>query len=595
MARIPRPSRLGAVKTGALVLAVVGVAPLAGAAPAAQAAVTAVANTAARGSLPVGSAAYAVPSGAVFVSPSGNDANSGSASAPKRTVNAAVAASASGRTIVLRKGTYHETVVIPRGKALTIQAYPREAVWFDGTRSVTGFSKSGSTWVAPWNVKFDSSPTDSWGQPDGTTPGWQFVNSAYPMAAHPDQVWIGGTELRQVSSQSAVRSGTFYVNYSTGRMYIGNNPSGRSVVASDLPQAFQLLGSGTRLLGFGIRRFADSVPHQGVITAYSDTTTIENVDVRDSATAGIGIFGKNSRLNRVSVIGSGQLGIGAHHADNFVVSNSTMRNSNDQYFNPTPSAGGIKVTTSRGVTLANSDVRDTYGNGFWVDESTYDVTVVNNTIHGNTGRGVFIELSAKVVVADNLIKWNGGEQFIARNSNGIQLWNNTVYGFSKPIEFAMDSRTPANSRYATDPRRPFPDPTMTWVMGDTTIGNNIVQGKQYLLDIEDYTGKRSATALGFKANGNVYSQPKAGTPNWVVVWARANDDPAVFTTVGGFRSATGFEKTGVSQVGASAVTPAYDVVGSLAAKTAAIAQPLPAEVAGKLGRANGVKHLGYWR
>ena len=595
MARIPRPSRLGAVKTGALVLAVVGVAPLAGAAPAAQAAVTAVANTAARGSLPVGSAAYAVPSGAVFVSPSGNDANSGSASAPKRTVNAAIARVSLRAHDGATQGHLPRDGRHPEGQGPHHPGLPARGRLIQRHPLCDGLLQVRVDLGRALEREVRLEPHQQLGQPDGTTPGWQFVNSAYPMAAHPDQVWIGGTELRQVSSQSAVRSGTFYVNYSTGRMYIGNNPSGRSVVASDLPQAFQLLGSGTRLLGFGIRRFADSVPHQGVITAYSDTTTIENVDVRDSATAGIGIFGKNSRLNRVSVIGSGQLGIGAHHADNFVVSNSTVRNSNDQYFNPTPSAGGIKVTTSRGVTLANSDVRDTYGNGFWVDESTYDVTVVNNTIHGNTGRGVFIELSAKVVVADNLIKWNGGEQFIARNSNGIQLWNNTVYGFSKPIEFAMDSRTPANSRYATDPRRPFPDPTMTWVMGDTTIGNNIVQGKQYLLDIEDYTGKRSATALGFKANGNVYSQPKAGTPNWVVVWARANDDPAVFTTVGGFRSATGFEKTGVSQVGASAVTPAYDVVGSLAAKTAAIAQPLPAEVAGKLGRANGVKHLGYWR
>ena len=170
MAKTPRTARLGAVKTGALLLAVVGVAPIAGAASSAQATTTAVANTAARGSLPVGSASYPVPSGAMFVSPSGSDANPGTASAPKRTVKAAVAASASGRTIVLRKGTYHEAVVIPAGKALTIQAYPKEAVWFDGTRTVTGFTKAGSAWVAPWTVKFDSSPTDSWGSPTARRP-----------------------------------------------------------------------------------------------------------------------------------------------------------------------------------------------------------------------------------------------------------------------------------------------------------------------------------------------------------------------------------------------------------------------------------------
>ena len=406
---------------------------------------------------------------------------------------------------------------------------------------------------------------------------------------------MAGRELRQVPTQSAVTSGTFYVNYSTGKMYVGSDPTGKSVVASDLPQAFQLLGSGTKLKGFGIRRYADSVPHQGVITAYSDATNIENVVVTDSATAGIGIFGSNSRLNRVTVLGSGQLGIGAHESDNFAITNSVVANSNDQYFNPTPSAGGVKVTTSRGVTLANSDIRNTYGNGFWADESTYDITVVNNVIHANTGRGVFLELSSKAVVADNLIKWNGEEQFIARNTNGVQLWNNTIYGLSKPIEFGMDDRTPSNSRYATDPRRPFPDPTMTWVMGNTTIGNNVVQGKKYLLDIEDYTGTRSASSLGFKANGNVYSQPQAGVPNWVSVWARANNDPAVFTNVAGFRSSTGQESTGLGFVGSSALDGKYDLVPTVAAKTTAVAQPLPSDVAARLGRGTGTKHLGYWK
>ena len=42
-----------------------------------------------------------------------------------------------------------------------------------------------------WTAQFDASPTFTFGAPDGTTAGWSFVNPQYPMAAHPDQVWIG--------------------------------------------------------------------------------------------------------------------------------------------------------------------------------------------------------------------------------------------------------------------------------------------------------------------------------------------------------------------------------------------------------------------
>ena len=81
----------------------------------------------------VGAAHYPVPSGAIIVSPSGNDAAAGTTSAPLRTLAHAVASAPSGATIVLRAGSYHESVVIPPGKRLTIQAWPGEPVWLDGS------------------------------------------------------------------------------------------------------------------------------------------------------------------------------------------------------------------------------------------------------------------------------------------------------------------------------------------------------------------------------------------------------------------------------------------------------------------------------
>ena len=134
----------------------------------------------------VGSTGYRVPAGALVVSPSGSDAAAGSAGAPLRSLGAAVARASSGATIVLRKGSYHESVVIPPDKRLTVQGWPGEAVWLDGSVAVSGWVASGGRWRRDgWTVKFDNSPTYTRGAADSTAPNWGFVDPAYPMAGRP--------------------------------------------------------------------------------------------------------------------------------------------------------------------------------------------------------------------------------------------------------------------------------------------------------------------------------------------------------------------------------------------------------------------------
>ncbi|WP_157887736.1 DUF1565 domain-containing protein [Frondihabitans sp. PAMC 28766] len=121
-----------------------------------------------RGSLPVGSSDYPVPAGAVFVSPTGSDAAAGSETSPLKTLGAAIAKATPGSTIVLRAGVYNESVVIPESKPyLTVEAYPHEAVWLDGSVPVTNWTKTGSTWTSSgWTT---SSPTPSTASPTTRT------------------------------------------------------------------------------------------------------------------------------------------------------------------------------------------------------------------------------------------------------------------------------------------------------------------------------------------------------------------------------------------------------------------------------------------
>ena len=182
-----------------------------------------------------------------------------------------MATAASGATVVLRAGTYDESVTIPKGKRLTLQSYPREAVWFDGSREVTGWAADGSAWrVSGWTAQLDHSPTYTKGAADGSG-NWGFVNPAYPMAAHPDMVFIDGVPQRQVGSRSAVTAGTSTSTTPvTGSTSAPTRPA-RSVRASTLSIGLTVYGAGSVVRGIGVQRYATPVPDKGALRALART------------------------------------------------------------------------------------------------------------------------------------------------------------------------------------------------------------------------------------------------------------------------------------------------------------------------------------
>ena len=274
-------------------------------------------STSDAGALPLGQASYPVPSNAVFVSPGGSDSSSGKILAPVRTIARAAALAPSNGTIVLRAGAHHETVTLPGHKALTIQNYPGEAAWLDGSTPVTGWVKSGSVWVrSGWTAEFDSSPTYTKGAADGNRANWRFVNSAHPMAAHPDQVFVNRSPLEQVSSRAAVGPGKFYADYAANQLVMGTDPSGQQVRASDLGgAAITVTAAGTVIRGIAIARYATSVPNKGSLRVWANNVTLENVLVKHSATQGIALQGTGIKIRKVTSSDNGLNGFEGGQSD----------------------------------------------------------------------------------------------------------------------------------------------------------------------------------------------------------------------------------------------------------------------------------------
>ena len=198
--RLLSPALVALAATTALVAgtAAAQAAPLAGATTASVGSLATSASTTraadSAGAVDVGRASYAVPSGAVYVSPTGRrDPAAGTKAAPLRTIAKALLVAPAGLAVVLRAGMYHESVTST--KKVTIQNYPGEGVWLDGSSPVSGWKADGATWRHDnWTTRFDASVGYSKGATDGTSAGWQWVNPSYPMASsHPDQVYLDGS------------------------------------------------------------------------------------------------------------------------------------------------------------------------------------------------------------------------------------------------------------------------------------------------------------------------------------------------------------------------------------------------------------------
>ena len=552
------------------------------------------------GSAPVGSTSYTVPAGAIRVSPGGNDLSSGTSAAPVRTISRAIAIAPTGGTIVVSGGTYRESLVI-QGKALTIQNAPGEAVWLDGSQRVDGWVQDGTAWRRDgWATRFDHSPTYTQGAPDSTTAFWQFVNpQTYPMAAHPDQVFVDGVALRQVKYRSQVVTGTFFLDESTSKLYIGTQPSGHTVDASTAVKALTIRGAGSVVRGIGIRRFSPSVFHMGAVTVEAPKVRLENVVIADSATTGVSVQREDAVLDRVTIERSGMLGIHGRFADRLVLSGVRAVTNNVERFNIAPVSGGVKFGKSRGVTVRNSVFSGNQGPGLWADQSTYDIGISGSEFADNAGDGLFLEISAKAVVGDNLFARNAKAGIKVANTSDVKIWNNSFLGIGRPLNLTQDTRRNTNPNDSSvDTRVPFPDPAMSWTLGPVVVSNNVlsqpVTGGNCVLCVEDYSKQETAAQMGVTANGNVYHRRDASTPAWLVVWSRGSTDPSVFSSLAQMTATTGQERRGREFLGTAVLSSAGVPTSAVASLAPSVAEPLPSDVAARIGQTAGSLHLGLW-
>ncbi len=418
---------------------------------------------------------YPIPSGAIYMATDGNDSNDGKAvTSAVKTLNAAIAKSVAGGTIVVRGGTYRDWYTAGGtsgpaivSKSLTFQAYPNESPWFDGSDIVnSGWISDGQGhWYHAWETpsfcggsyySYTTPPYTPQRKSDGTTDTsvkqtkCMYEDASndpkFPMAGDPQQVFVNNSSQQEVASIAQVRGGTFYYDWYARRIYIGTDPTSKQVELSARPSVMSLGGADSNqytVRGIGFRRYATN-GSEGTLTGgviyFSNKTVLENsVFVANSTNAVAFSNPRNGTVIRNTVVafngGTGMTANGAassgSNRNDFLIESSVFNSNNHEhggtYCNRACGPSNIKMAHMTGFTAKNNVFENAVGSahGLWCDLNCSDAIIVNNIARNNGLDGIFYEVSSKGIIASNLVYGNKGHG-IRVGSATTKIYNNTL-------------------------------------------------------------------------------------------------------------------------------------------------------------------------
>lgn len=525
------------------------------------------------GADPVGSKSYPIPeAGAIFISPSGNDSNSGSVSAPLATLKSAISKVASGGTIILRAGVYHEQVSQNSniGTPFTIQNYPGEEVWFDGTRVVDGWTQSGSVWVAPYDLVYNR-------QLDKGSAISNWPGSA--LRAHVDQAWLNDVPLTQIQDATTPANGQFSVNQANGTITIADNPSGRTVRVADLNYVL-LLRSPATIRGIGFRRY--SPVNMEFLSAFiymhadSAGSTIEQCVFQESSMGHLQMYASDGNtIRRCTFEDCGHTSVSAGRSSGGVFTQNIIRRANRGGWAAEPATAGLKtVLALGGFEYSHNHISDVPGAyGLWTDTSVSRMKIINNTIDGSAtpAGGAAMKHCIEVEASDG--GFYGGVQYynyivgnrcfgadkaglMLFDSGWCEVWNN-YFKAGVGLYIRQDYRANDGSRASLE-GTPESNP---WQSRENGIVNNVfVPTDPYRTQLRAESDSNASTIY---AGGAMFNRL------WTN-WFRFS----TYTSPSGFVFYLG-NNTGTAQA-------SFGTLASLASAGAAYGGPLAAKMSGNL-------------
>lgn len=358
--------------------------------------------------------ANGVGAGTVTAGPTGEAAPAGVRVAPGGSVQAALDQAGAGGVVVIGTGVHRDQFELRPRNNQTIVGEPGAVL--NGSRVVTGFSASGSTWAAT-------------GQPTAVPEASAPCLAGYVRCGSPDDLFYDNRPLKRVDSAAAVVADTWFYDYAGGRIVIGNDPNGHTVEIS-VPGQHAFLadqgrgGNGVTLKNLVVEKYGVRAQECAVMTVDAGGGYQNVLDPNNGTSGGWTIVNNTFRLNHgcgvfagpgTTVTGNqlndnGQLGVKGAGRNVVITRNEIARNNfagHDTYWE----AGGTKFFNAINLYFGFNHVFDNRGSGAWTDYALFDIVFDHNTFERNNEGGISAEMTLSGAITFN--------EFIDNDFNNI--------------------------------------------------------------------------------------------------------------------------------------------------------------------------------
>jgi len=383
----------------------------------------------------IGYATSATLAGDIIVDqnhPQADDRNAGTAAAPLATISAAALRTLPGDRVVIKAGTYHETVSVHTSgtKSRPIQYIadtPGKTI-IDGALDRTAFTRvegDEPIYRTLWPHLFIIDHRDGI--------AIQHHPESLPVHGRADLVLCDGVPLLQVASLDALREtyrktngkaqpavpnlgkfgGMTWIDSGKGSAYFwlndGTDPQKHKVQIADKQELFgcdpgELPGGIQNIHVKGlIFRHSSNFAQRPAVWLYGKDNLLEDCVIETVAGQGVSVSGT---MRRCVIRNCGAIG-GSATGEGFVNESCLWEDNCWKPYDRGWEAGGTKIALASNGIFRDCVFRRNGGPGLWLDIDTRDVQINNCVFADNEQSGLFVEISQNVQVTRSLFQGNG--------------------------------------------------------------------------------------------------------------------------------------------------------------------------------------------
>ena len=353
-----------------------------------------------------------------------SDLNLGTLNLPWKTIQKAAEVAVAGDTVYVKNSIYRERIEVKNSgtsyeRMITFQALGNNVII------------KGSDMVTNWTLWKDK----IWKRENWPVNSQQVFIDGIPLDQIGGNRWFSPHRLpAKGKGVDDLTSGSFYYDEQKKILYVrlkdGGNPNHHVVEASVRPLLFLLRDKNfIKLSGF---KFMHSNTIAFIKTGWpcvsisGNNCIIENNEVSWCDFGGLGATG-NSLIVRNNVSnynGNSGMGFSGHNIQ--LESNVTNYN-NYRGFNMNWHAGGIKSVQLKNSVINHHTAVGNNGPGIWCDGDCDDVTISAARVYGNSGNGIFYEISKRGLIINNIVYENAGNGIYISASESCKVFNNLLY------------------------------------------------------------------------------------------------------------------------------------------------------------------------